>query len=243
MSAKPSPLGFFTGLLFLLTLGTAHADWHGALSYTTDYVYRGYSKSRGNPVAQGHLEYQGDADWFAGIGLSQVSFQSATVAGRADLEIKPYAGWTLPLSVDWKAELSASGYLYNGTVFGRRADYAEIYGAIHYRDWLSGSVSVAPDAYRRGVAVPNYQIDVRRDMLDSLQLSASLGYHQAGALLGQDYVYWSAGATWFVAAYLALDLRYVDARVSPHPDDGSTPDEFYPPPLENSYLFSVTVGF
>ncbi|MEI7995326.1 MAG: hypothetical protein WCH01_10540, partial [Methylococcaceae bacterium] len=53
------------GLLYLLFgISPANSDWHGELSFRSDYVYRGYSKSQGNPVAQGLIDCQGDSGWF-----------------------------------------------------------------------------------------------------------------------------------------------------------------------------------
>jgi uncharacterized protein (TIGR02001 family) len=223
---------------------SAQADWHGDIKLLTDYVYRGYSKSRGNPVVQAHADYQGDAGWFAGLGLSQVRFDDQSNTARAELEIKPYLGWSLPVVDDWRAEFSVSGYLYDNKVFGHDANYAEIYGSLHYRDWLSARVSIAPDAYQRRAAVLNYELNYRYDFLDDVQFSAGLGYYQAGALLGQDYFYWNAGVSWFATPYLAVDLRYVDVALSPqHDSEHHHSDQFYPRQQENQYLFSVTLGF
>jgi uncharacterized protein (TIGR02001 family) len=208
----------------------------------SNYVYRGYSKSQGNPVVQGRLDYQGDTGWFGGLGLSQVKFEKQYSSNLSAVEIKPYIGWAMPLSVDWKAELSAGGYVYNEKVFGQKGDYAEFYAALHYQDWLSGKVSVAPNAYQRHVTVPNYELIYRRDILDTVQVSAGVGYYQVGGLMDQDVIYWNLGASWFLTSYLALDIRYVDAQVKKYADDGEY-GEFYPRQLDNKYLLSITVGF
>lgn len=239
--------GFFprsTGLLCLLFgILPANADWHGEVKVMSDYVYRGYSKNRSNPAVQGHLDYQHDSGWFTGIGLSQVSFDDRINADYADLEIKPYLGWALPISADLRTEISVSGYIYNDKVFAKDSDYAEFYASLHYQDWLSGKVSVAPNAYQRHVVVPNYELNYRRDIFDNVQFSAGLGYYQAGALLGQDYFYWNMGASWFLTSYLALDIRYVDVDLDTHHNTESHSEEFYPRPLENKYLISLTLGF
>jgi uncharacterized protein (TIGR02001 family) len=224
-------------------LPSAQADWHGDLKFLTDYVYRGYSKSRGNPVVQAHVDYQDDAGWFAGLGLSQVRFDDQLNTARAEIEIKPYLGWSLPVSTDWRAEFSVNGYLYDNKVFGHDANYAEIYASLHCQDWLSARASVAPDAYQRQAAVLNYELNYRRDLLDNVQFSSGLGYYQAGALLGEDYFYWNAGISWFVTSYLAIDLRYVDVALSHDHDPEHDPDQFYPRQQDNKYLFSITLGF
>ena len=232
------------GLLYLLLFfSPANADWHGELSFRSDYVYRGYSKSQGNPVIQGLIDYQGEAGWFGGLGLSQVNFDNLPNVSSAVVEIKPYAGWAFPLSTDWSTELSASGYLYNSKIFEQNADYAEFSATLHYQDSLSGKISVAPNAYQRHVTVSGYELNYRRDMLDTVQFSGGLGYSQAGALFGQDYFYWNLGASWFVTSYLTLDARYVDVHLNNYDDSELPGEEFYPRPIKNKYLLSITLGF
>jgi uncharacterized protein (TIGR02001 family) len=221
---------------------TANAEWHGELSVMNNYVYRGYSKSQGNPVVQGRLSYQNNSGWFGGLGLSQVKFEKQHTSDVSTIEIKPYIGWVKSLSPDWRTELLVSGYVYNDKVFGQDGDYAEFSATVHYQDWLSGKVSVAPNAYQRHVTVPNYELIYRRDILDTVQFSAGLGYYQASGLIDQDVLYWNLGASWFLTPYLALDIRYVDAQVKKYADDGEY-GEFYPRQLDKKYLLSMTVGF
>ena len=234
----------FSGIFcMLLGLSTAHAEWHGEVGVLSNYVYRGYSKSQGDPVFQGHLDYQNDNGWFTGLGLSQVNFESLRRSNLATVEIKPYVGWAMPLSSNLRTELSVSGYIYNGNIFGQAGDYAELNTALHYQDWLSAKVSVAPNAYQRHVTIPNYELIYRRDILDTVRFSGGLGYYQAKGLIDQNFFYWNLGVSWFLTSYLALDIRYVDANVKEHFDTDLDHDEFYPRPLTNKYLLSLTVGF
>ncbi|WP_228375636.1 TorF family putative porin [Methylomonas denitrificans] len=220
----------------------AQAEWHGELTFLSDYLYRGYSKNRGNPLAQAHIDYQDPMGWFGGVGVSQVSFDDRRYKNYADVEIKPYLGWSLPLNHDWRTELSVAGYLFDGKIFGKYADYAEFYASLHYQNWLTGTVSVAPNAYRRDATVMNYELKYRRDILDNLQFSAGLGYYQANKLLDEDYFYWNAGASWFISSNLALDMRYVDVNLNNHQEEPHH-HEFYPRLQDNKFLISVTVGF
>ena len=230
-------------LLLLLGFSPANADWHGDLSFRSDYVYRGYSKSQGNPVVQGLIDYEDKAGWFGGLGVSQVNFDNLPNVSSAVVEIKPYAGWAFPLSTDWSTDLSASGYIYNSKVFEQNADYAEFGATLHYQDSLSGKIAVAPNAYQRHVTVPSYELNYRRDMLDTVQFSGGLGYTQARALLGQNYFYWNLGVSWFVTSYLTLDARYVDVHLNNYDDSELPGEEFYPRPIKNKYLLSITLGF
>lgn len=234
---------FGVQLCFVAGLTSASADWHGELSFLSEYIYRGYSKSRGGPVVQGRVDYQGEAGWYAGARLSQVSFDDKVNADRAELEAIPYVGWAYSLSTDWKADLSVSGYVYNGKVFSQYANYAEVNGSLHYKDFLSAKIAIAPDAYQLGATVTDYELSYRYDILDNLQFSSGLGYYQAGPILDQDFFYWNVGVSWFVTSYLSLDVRYVDAQLHANDDLGTLQNEFYPRPQENKYLMSATLGF
>ena len=231
------------GLLFGLALPTA-AEWHGNLSFLSDYQHRGYSKSRSNPVVQGNLEFEHRTGWYAGATLSQVSFDDKPNLSRASFEARPYLGWGFRLADDWRSDLYVTGYLYDGDLFGKTGHYAEIYGSLTYRNWLTGRVSLAPDAYQQGADIFNYELSARHEVKDNIQLSAGLGYHDAKDLLHTSYFYWNAGATWYPHRHLAVDIRYTDAQpAAPQGEAPFGPDEFYPRPIENKWLLSITLGF
>lgn len=224
----------------------AAADWHGNLRLLSEYIHRGYSKSRGNPVAQAQLSYQNLAGVFAGIQLSQVQFDDQPNPDRAEFESRLYLGKFFELNNDLRAEISASGYIFDGKIFDKTANYAEVYAALHYQDWLSLRMGIAPNAYGHNANVRSYEINYRRDLLDNLQFSSGLGFSQASQLLEQNYFYWNAGVTWFVTSYMSLDLRYVDVALSNYEMEvvhGKRNNEFYPRPQENNFQFSLSIGF
>lgn len=204
------------------------ADWHGELRWLSDYIYRGYSKSQGDSVTQARISYDSGNGWFAGVDLSQVDFAYRVRSDRSQIEIKPYLGWNMPLSQDWRTEWMVAGYWYDNKVFNTDGDYAELFGTLHYQDWLSLGIALAPNAYQRQHDLLSYELNVRHDVLDNLQLSSGVGYYQAGTLLKRDYAYWNAGLTWFALPHLALDLRYVDSGYNR---------------IENQFVFGVTLGF
>ncbi len=79
----------FLGLLCLLFgFSPVKAEWHGELRFTSNYVYRGYSKSQGNPVAQGLIDYEHNSGWFGGLGLSQVTIDNRSNLDHAEVESK-----------------------------------------------------------------------------------------------------------------------------------------------------------
>jgi uncharacterized protein (TIGR02001 family) len=221
----------------------AMADWHGSLAFLSDYQYRGYSKSRSNPVVQGNLDYEHADGWYAGATLSNVSFDDKPNASRASLEARVYAGWGKELFQDLRGDLSVAGYLYDGKVFDKTVDYAELQAAVTYQNWLTARVALAPDAYQSGADVFAYELSSRHDIWDTLQWTTGVGFHQARQLLHVEYFYWNTGLTWHPLHSVALDVRYSDAQTAAPFAGRFPPDEFYPRPLENKWQLSVTVGF
>ena len=232
-----------TVLLLCSVNSSVHAEWHGSVKLVSDYIYRGYSKSRGNPVVQAHLEYENPDGWFTGVDVSQVRFDDYLNQDRAEMEAQPFLGWNQNINNDWRAVATAKAYIFDNKLFNQRADYAELYASAHYQDWLSLQFSFAPNAYQRNVDTFNYELNLRRDVLDNLLFSTGLGYYQAYSLLGHDSLYWNAGFSWFATDNLALDVRYIDSSLSTHYHSETTHDEFYPRPQDHQYLFSVSLGF
>jgi uncharacterized protein (TIGR02001 family) len=220
----------------------AGADFKASATFASDYVYRGYSKSRGNPVLQGNLDYGHESGVYGGFWVSQVGFDDRGYEDRAEVELNPYLGWATELAKDWRLDLSAGRYVYAGKVYGRNSDYNEFYTSLHYRDLVTARVAFAYDAYNRKATTFAYELLARYSVLDTLQLSAGLGFNQASQLLGYNNFYWNAGLTWYAHRYVSVDLRYVDSDTGNH-GSGYTHGYFSPRGLEQHYLFSLSMGF
>lgn len=234
--------------LWLLAAGLvfghpAGADFKATATFASDYVYRGYSKSRGNPVMQGNADYEFESGLYGGIWVSQASYDDhGHSRDPAEVEVAPYVGWGGRVEEDWRAELSAIGYLYTGQWYGQNVDYSEFTAALHYRDLISAKFAAAPDAYHWDADTYAYELLGRYSLLDNLQVSAGFGFHQARELVGFNYFYGNAGVTWFIDRHIALDARYVDSNYSQHEENGSV-QYFSPRGLGRHYVLSFTVGF
>lgn len=235
--ARWSPL---LAIPLLLGADVDAGEWRGSIRLATDYAYRGYSKSRGNPVIQGRIDYEHESGGFAGFGISNVSFDDKGAASRANVEMNPYAGWAWRFSDDWRGDLTASYYTYDGEVFSQTVDFAEFSFAAHYKDMLSARISFAPDAFRQRANTLNYELQWRHDVMDNVRVSLGLGFHQAGRLFHHDYFHWNAGITWFATRNLSLDLRYIDSELVQEPPE---PFTFYPRIIDFPLMFSLTAGF
>ena len=231
-------------LVGLLLIGIAQrlsADTTVSAVFTTNYIYRGYSKSNDQPVAQANLEYTRDNGLYGGLWASMVSFGDVAYPDAAPAEINLYLGWVTQLSDGWRGEMAVQGYVYAGNIEGETANYAELQLATHYADWFSARWAYAPSAYGREATTFAYELLGRHSLMDTLQASVSVGFNQAVELLDQNYPYWSAGITWYPWHFLALDARYVDSGLRGGAA-GSHNNYFVAQPLENTYLITVTVG-
>lgn len=220
------------------------AELHGTLSATSNYLGRGYSRSNNKFAFQANIDYQHESGAYAGSSLSNVDFGDSDFSDHSRVEATPYVGWSLSVYTNWRADLQWTRYIYDGKIFGQRADYNEFYLLIHYRDLISANISFSDDFYNQGKSAGNYQLTGRYPLTDYLQISASGGYSQTKNVLEYDYIYWNAGLTYFYK-FLSIDLRYVDAMESEgHHSEESINDWLYDPSLiKPTVLFTLSVGF
>lgn len=229
-------------LVGVAVMAPAQGDLKGSVSLASDYVYRGYSKSRGNPVVQGELDYSHDCGLHLGLRASAISYDDTGQRDRAAAEITPYLGWGGSWGEAWRADLTAMRYLHDGRVYGLNADYNEFFSALHYRDSFTARMAFAYDAYNRKAKTFAYELTWRYRPWDRVRLSVGLGFQQARELLHQDYFYWNAGASFYISRHVLLDVRYVAASAPIKAGDYHG-GEFYPRSLERPVLMTLTIGF
>ena len=227
-----APLLFFTFPL--------HAEGFGALAVvSTEYFYRGYSKSANHPAVRANVDYGHPSGFFLGSWISWVDFDDTDYPDRSNVEFYPYLGFNYKLSEQWRIEASVARYLYDGRIFGKFSDYNEYSTVLHYSDLASLRVDFANDAYNRGAGATNVELTGRYPILAKLSVSGGLGYNNATPVLEYDTLYWNLGVTWHFK-YVALDLRYADA---------ADLVEYYDvgvialPELKQNFIFSLMVGF
>lgn len=212
------------------------------LMFTTNYFYRGYSKSGNDPTVRANADYDAQFDEaraFIGTWVSRIDFEDAGYPDRADVEFYPYLGVNLKLADDWYGDVSVSRYLFVGKLFGRYSDYNEYGMSLHYRDLLSLRADIADDLYHRGHAGMNFEVSGRYPITEAVEVSAGLGYFGGKPAVEYNAMYWNLGFTWFLK-YASLDLRYVDfAHSAPSVD----PDTVVIPELTGRFVLSLSAGF
>lgn len=239
---KPANVAVIVFLAIACARPALAADTVTAVSvgFTTDYQWRGYSKSDAGPSLQANLDHAAignGSGWFAGLWAATVDFGSHD-DGDASYELVTYAGWSEALGADLRLDLQLSGYFYDGDVLGLSGDYAEVYLFAHYRDLLTLEYAYAPQAYGSDANLHSTQLNGRYPLTRSVEASAGAGFSWARRLFEYDYFYWNAGLTWTLA-HAALDLRYFgSADTNEGGRDTREVDH-----AAASVVLSVTIGF
>ena len=202
-----------SAILTCLTSAQAY-EVTGTATVTSDYFWRGYSKSNGHVSGALNLDFSDVTDesgFYFGGWLSSTDFGDNEQDSGAELELLLYGGWNQKLDDDFYLDLQFSHYVFDDKIFGEKANYSEAYAFLHYRDILTFEVAYAPDAYALGNATTNTQINFRYPLHTFFDFSTGVGYFWAQDVFDYDYAYWNAGLTW-KANRFSLDVRYFDSR-------------------------------
>ncbi|MEQ8663125.1 MAG: TorF family putative porin [Gammaproteobacteria bacterium] len=231
------------GAVLAGVLADASAGITASVSLTSDYVWRGFSRSGGDAAVQGQVEWQHAGGAYLGTFLSSLDFAGAYGSAyrrygssdAADLEVVPYVGFGHALTADWRLEAQLSQYVFDDELLGTSASYQEIYLFAHYRDLLSAELALAPDAYDQDAGTLNLQATARYPLARGWTVSAGGGWFEASRVLGADYLHWHAGLTWR-HRHGGIDLRYFGAA-----DRDRTGGR--PQPANGEVVMTVSFGF
>jgi uncharacterized protein (TIGR02001 family) len=234
-------------LLFLLSLAhsvNGYAELSGGLTGTTDYIWRGYSKSDGKPAAQANIDYYFKSGIYLGAFASTVNFADHGFENRSTLEFRPYLGFSHKLSDDWRLNAAWTRYIFDGKIFGQVVDYNEFYLHSHFRDLLTVNVNFSENSYQQNHMSFNAELTGRYPITDSIEISNTVGYNNQKKVLGYDYLHWTSGLTVHFSRNIGIDVRYYGGihafsrKEEPYPQWG-----FHPHVVDNRVVFSITVGF
>lgn len=234
----------FIFLILLLNASIGSAEIRGAFTFTSDYIWRGYSKSARSTALQANLDYEHSSGFYVGSSASMVDFGDRDFADPARFEITPYLGWSTPIAEDWRLDIQWTRYVYTGNIFGRESDYNEFYALFHYSDVFTGKASVSENFYDRGHPAGNVELGGRYPISDRFEISGNLGYSLSKDAVEYDYLYWNIGVSAYLS-YLVVDFRYLDAlqtaESSVHPNGGGQAP--FLGIIDSTLVFSITFGF
>ncbi len=235
--------------LILCLSGSAYAEIHATLSGTTNYIYRMYTKSNGDPALQGNFDYSHSSGFYSGISISSFNIGPSELdlkkvfPNSAQAEFVPYIGWNFEFADDWRFAVQYSRYLYDDKIYSLDGDYNEFYAFLHYKDLITAQVSFSEEFY----GLPNYalfyELTARYPITDYLEISGTGGYAYTRELFMCDFPYWNVGLTGHYK-FVSLDLRYHDStEVMGYPEDDSHPMPDYPETIKAAVVFTISFGF
>jgi len=209
-----------TAALLLPSAEILAGDFSGTVSLTSDYFWRGYSKSNGEASLQVNAEYVADSGLYAGLWAASIDFNEPADSGSSRVEWLPYVGYSFKSDNDWILDFQLVRYIYDDKLFNRESDYTEFYGFLHYRDVWTLEVSVADDTYNLDATSANIQLNGRYPLTPKSQAAGGLGYYRSIEFLDYDYLYWNLGYTYNYSRHFSADARYFGtwegSRYKPH---------------------------
>ena len=234
----------FLLLFLLLNSSIGFAEIRGAFTFTSDYVWRGYTKSARHFALQVNLDYEDVSGIFLGSSASTVDFGDHGFTNRAQFEITPYFGWSTTVTGDWRLDIQWTRYIYDGNILGQESDYNEFYALVHYSDVVTGKASFSEDFYNRGHPAGNVELGGRYPFSDRFEISGNLGYNLSKEASEYDYLYWNMGLSAYLSN-LVLDMRYFDAfeTAESSPSQNSGSHESFLGIIDSTLVFSITLGF
>ena len=194
----------------------------GYVQGVSDYRFRGYSLSGGDPALQGTVNLNHSSGFYAGAWAS--SLDANTTPFYGDVELDLYAGWTGSVASGLTVDVGVLRYIYPSNDGNGPADYWEPYASVSTTLGPVGAklgVAYAPDGQDSLFNEDNLYVytDLSAGIPNTpISLSAHVGYAdgiQGPKLLtlqslsddsGFDY---SAGVTWNITEKLSISATYV----------------------------------
>ena len=235
---------YLYSLLILTCSVNCYAELSGSLTGTTEYIWRGYSKSDGKPAAQANIDYEFKSGIYLGSFASTVNFADYGFENRSTLEFRPYLGFAYQLSDDWRFNTAWTRYIYDGKIFGQQVDYNEFYFYTHFRDLLTINLNFSENSYQQNRMSFNSEITGRYPITNSIEISSTVGYNKQKKVLQYDYLYWTSGLTVHFSRNIGIDVRYYGGiHASTNKEESLPLWQFHPHVVDNRVVFSITVGF
>ena len=185
----------------------SETGFSGAVTLTSEYIYRGQALSDGNPALQFGLDYQHDSGLFIGAWATTVDIVSPF--GRRDVEVDYYVGY----SHAFDAPLALSAMFIRYTYPGQTGffDY-------NHDQWLASAtlldsyvleVGYSDDIYGFDRIGRHVELRAEHPVANAWVVSAGLGRNDLESLRGNKYLYWDIGVSARFGR-VNSDLRWYD---------------------------------
>ena len=190
-------------LVCLAGIGLARADGGpivtGSIGGTTDFVFRGFSLTRGKPAAQASIDVEFPREFYVG---GFVAGADPNPGPSPAVEIDVWAGRYWRLGDDLSMDLRVSQYTYPDDP--RRVSYnrTEVTGTLGFRNRLFVAAIYSPNTKAVGSS-PGYggeggwalELSGRHAFNERWSLSAGAGVYGLDEVYHDNFVYWNATLT------------------------------------------------
>ncbi len=192
----------------LVSAPATAADVNGYISLTTDYVYRGVTRSDEGPAGQLGIDVSFNSGLYVGVWASTVDIGNSVTSQR-DREVNYYAGYGIQLAERWRAGASLVAYRFPGAFGLLDYDHEEYSASLNYDDRVWFEYSYAPDYYNTDTRAHHYELFGEWPLPAEISLSAAVGHFDAADFSGRAYTHWQLGVSRPVGR-IDLDIRYHD---------------------------------
>ena len=220
-----------------LLLVLALATWGGAqaasddrpralqaeVTVASDYVFRGYSRSEGDPALQVGLRYRHRSGFFVGGWASTVRFAFDDAIGdprRA--EVRGSTGYARPVGQKWFWNALVVRYEFPGSDDRIDTSYTEVQLSAQYRELISTTVAYSSSYRGHGGSGLFVEVTAGYPLPFKLDLSVGIGYAELDpSSVNHFYGHAEVGRTF---DRISVNLGYYDSDGAPIPPWGEVAD-------------------
>ena len=192
------------------------------VTVTSDYVFRGYSRSEGDPAIQAGLRYRHRSGFFVGGWASTVRFALDELIGDArHVEVRGFAGYARSLGQNWFCNALVVRYEFPGSADRLDTSYTEGQLSAQYRELVSATIAYTSSYLGHnpglfGEVTAGYPLPFHFD------LSVGIGYvEQDPSRANHFYGHAELGRTF---GPISVKLGYYDSDGLPFPPWGEVLD-------------------
>jgi uncharacterized protein (TIGR02001 family) len=185
----------------------SETGFSGAVTLTSEYIYRGQALSDGNPALQFGLDYQHGSGWFAGAWATTVDIVSRF--GRRDVEVDYYVGYSHAFESPLALSATFIRYTYPGQTGFFDYDHDQWLASATLLESYVLEVGYSDDIYGFDRVGRHVELRAEQPVASAWVVSAGLGRNDLESLRGNKYLYWDIGVSARFAR-LNADLRWYD---------------------------------
>ena len=195
---------FLFGVLILPaeTISAPRANWY--LTASTDYVYRGLSRSDGEVAVSGGIDREYDR-LFGGVWASTLTFPGDP--GFAEnVEIVPYIGMKWLQAGDWRLDTLVASHVLDGSSDLIAGSFTEYSVSVAFRESVGFEITHIPNALGTRASATYVEAQWSRRLAGAWSFDWNAGFAHTSRALSENYLFGDLGVTrsW---SRVSLDLR------------------------------------